>query len=84
MSTPITKRFPGLYCFRARVWTPTSDAMSHESVQVEGGTPREVAELMIALMIHGNRLNRRALDQLGYMAKSLREVVHNEREDRSP
>lgn len=84
MSRSYTERYPGRHFGKVKIWSPSPDAMSHTSVQVFSGMQPEIADLITVLMIHGNRLNRRALDQLGYMAKSLREVVHNEREDRSP
>lgn len=75
----ITKRFPGEHCGKIKVWSPSADAMSHSSVEVEGRLAPASARMIIAVAIHGNRLNPRMLQRVQDLADDLLRVVKNEK-----
>jgi hypothetical protein len=77
--TAITKRFPGEHCGKVKVWSPTADAMSHTSVEVEGRLAPASARLITAIAIHGNRLSPRMLQRLQDLADDLLRIVKNEK-----
>jgi hypothetical protein len=75
----ITKRFPGEHCGKVKVWSPTADAMSHSSVEVEGRLSPAAARMITALAIHGNRLEWRMLNRIEQLANDIMQVVKNEK-----
>jgi hypothetical protein len=76
----ITKRFPGEHCGTVKVWSPTADAMSHTSVEVEGRLSPAAARMITALAIHGNRLNWKMLNRIERLTADIVQVVKNEKE----
>lgn len=67
---PITKRWPGHHCTRAKVWIPNGSGYS--SVEVETRLVKPVADLIIQLLTKGLRLDSLALSEVNTLAEKLR------------
>lgn len=83
-SVPITKRFPGRWCHRTRIWYPEGKfrGSQHASVQTEGGLHPDVGEFLLQLHLHGDHVDESMLEQLRSITGQIRQSVERTRKVR--
>lgn len=71
---PITKRFEGVHCMRSTVWFPDKEKPLTHSFRLhfEGGLTPVVADAVVALQIHQNKLTPKMVAQLKAMTEALK------------
>jgi hypothetical protein len=71
MSGPITRRFPGEWCHRTRVWWPDPfRGSTHASLEAEGGMDPRLGEFLKAAFVHG--LDEETLGRLEDLTRAIR------------
>jgi len=83
-SVPITRRFPGQWCHRTRIWRPEEPfrGTGHSSIQTEGGLHPDVGAFLLQLHIHPNHVDEQILAQLRSITDQIRQSVERTRQVR--